>query len=229
MEDYIKNPYNLRKDPPWEAFCGNIRSVVIGESVTSLGDFAFCGCLYLDSATVPASVISIGSRAFFGCSSLRNITFSASGAYEDYYFYDSYHIPSDIRLGYGLCVTRVPEHVTVGREAFSGTRIGTRIPPDFTLPHNQGDISFDERKIGEEAFSGVAAEYIALPAEVQEIGSRTFAGCGRLRYVYIDRLDCQIAEDAFEGCPNVTLYCASENEAWSWANAHGIHAEIGEP
>ncbi|MBO4641669.1 MAG: leucine-rich repeat protein [Bacteroidaceae bacterium] len=47
--------------------CGNLQSITIPESVTSIEDWAFEGCGSLTSVTIPASVISIGVGAFCGC------------------------------------------------------------------------------------------------------------------------------------------------------------------
>jgi len=52
----------------------NIKSVIIGNSVTSIGSFAFLGCSELTSITIPNSVTSIGSSAFHGCFELTSIT-----------------------------------------------------------------------------------------------------------------------------------------------------------
>jgi len=46
----------------------------IPNSVTSIGDFAFHGCIGLISVTIPNSVTSIGAWAFYNCSSLSSIT-----------------------------------------------------------------------------------------------------------------------------------------------------------
>ena len=51
-----------------------IKSVVLPNSVTSIGDRAFSGCTSLTSVTIPNSVTSIGDRAFSGCASLTSVT-----------------------------------------------------------------------------------------------------------------------------------------------------------
>ncbi|MBR5619800.1 MAG: leucine-rich repeat protein, partial [Clostridia bacterium] len=48
----------------------NIKSVTIGNSVTSIGDYAFYGCMGLKNVIVPSSVTSIGSSSFKNCGSL---------------------------------------------------------------------------------------------------------------------------------------------------------------
>ena len=53
--------------------CRGLTSVIIGNSVTSIGDSAFSGCSGLTSVTIPDSVTSIGSRAFYNCSGLTSV------------------------------------------------------------------------------------------------------------------------------------------------------------
>ncbi len=50
--------------------CSGLTSVTIPNSVTIIGEYAFWGCSSLTSVTIPNSVTSIGDRAFYGCSSL---------------------------------------------------------------------------------------------------------------------------------------------------------------
>ena len=49
------------------------KNTIVPESVTSIGDSAFYGCLSLTSINFPESVTSIGNNAFSGCSSLTSI------------------------------------------------------------------------------------------------------------------------------------------------------------
>ena len=56
---------------PWGA---NIKSVVIEDSVTSIGSYAFYKCTGLTSVTIGNSVTSISKYAFHGCTGLTSVT-----------------------------------------------------------------------------------------------------------------------------------------------------------
>ena len=54
--------------------CKNLTSIIIPNSVTSIGSDAFRGCTGLTSVTIPDSVTSIGTCAFYECTSLTDVT-----------------------------------------------------------------------------------------------------------------------------------------------------------
>ncbi|MCL1938035.1 MAG: leucine-rich repeat domain-containing protein, partial [Candidatus Azobacteroides sp.] len=59
---------------PWNTYLSNIKTIVINNGVTNIGNIAFQGCTNLESVTIPLSVTKIGVRAFKDCSSLQTIT-----------------------------------------------------------------------------------------------------------------------------------------------------------
>ncbi len=56
-------------------FKGNttIKSVVISEGITSMGNAVFYGCTSLENITIPSTVTSTGNAAFYNCTSLKNV------------------------------------------------------------------------------------------------------------------------------------------------------------
>ena len=68
--------YNWSSDTnvPWYSNRSSIKTVVIGDSVTSIEDLAFFDCTSLTSVTIPDSVTRIGYEAFGGCIRLTSIT-----------------------------------------------------------------------------------------------------------------------------------------------------------
>ena len=57
---------------PWRYF--GVKRIIIGDSVTTIGNGAFSDCSSLTSVTIPNSVTTIGRSAFEGCSSLTSVT-----------------------------------------------------------------------------------------------------------------------------------------------------------
>ena len=84
----------------------------------------------------------------------------------------------------------------------------------------------DMRVIGEEAFMGSAFAYVVLGDQVETIEAGAFRDCMELRRITIPDSVTEIAEDAFEGCTNVTIECSADSEAYAYAAAHGLVISI---
>ena len=112
-------------------YCIKVR---VGESVTSIGDYAFSYASSLSAITLPNSVTSIGNSAFNNCYLLTSITIPDSvtsigeGAFYYSYSLTSITIPNSItRIGnvmfagcYLLTSITIPDSVTsIGRSAFN--------------------------------------------------------------------------------------------------------------
>lgn len=89
MESY--NESNL-ESIPWYADRADITSIVVGEGITSIGDYAFCREANLVDVQLPSTLTAIGSAAFAGDSSLLSLTIPDSvttvGDYAFGYAYD---------------------------------------------------------------------------------------------------------------------------------------------
>ena len=60
-------------DNPWNAYRTQINQVVVGGTVTSIGNWAFYGCTNLNSVTIGDNVHSIGNEAFGACGGITRI------------------------------------------------------------------------------------------------------------------------------------------------------------
>ena len=58
--------------------CSGLTSVTIPDGVTSIKDYAFAYCSGLTNITIPDGVKSIGYRAFYNCSGLTKIYYKGS-------------------------------------------------------------------------------------------------------------------------------------------------------
>ena len=66
--------YTESNELPWASYNTDIKSVVIENGITSIGDYVFFNCSSLTSITIPNSVTSIGEYVFAQCKSLTSIT-----------------------------------------------------------------------------------------------------------------------------------------------------------
>ena len=68
MDNFLPN------NSVWTPFAWLVRSVVIGNGVTSIGDHAFSGFTNLTDISIPKTVTRIGKGAFDGCTGLKKLT-----------------------------------------------------------------------------------------------------------------------------------------------------------
>ena len=102
------------------AFQGSsLTSVLIPNSVTSIGFFSFQGCLGLTSITIPNSVTNIIIYAFHSCSNLSSVTFEPTSQITDIGGYSFANCSS-------LSSITIPDSVTsIGADAFASSGLTT--------------------------------------------------------------------------------------------------------
>ena len=125
--------YSSSADQRNHVYQNSVKRVEIGDSVTSIGRYAFQNCYSLTSITIPDSVTSIDSSAFYSCYSLASITISNSVtsiggyAFSACYSLTSIMIPDSVTsIGtyafqscYSLASITIPDGVTsIGSSAF---------------------------------------------------------------------------------------------------------------
>ena len=80
MDNYLPN------NSVWAPLAWLVRSVVIGNGVTSIGDNAFWGFNRLTDISIPETVEEIGDDAFAGCTGLKEIKVAPGNRH--YFFRD---------------------------------------------------------------------------------------------------------------------------------------------
>ena len=186
---------------PWNSYCEDITTVVIGNGVTSIGDNAFGNCTVLTSIIIPASVTSIGSSAFGFCASLNSITIPAS--------------VTNIGNSAFQCCTSL-ESITIPGDV---TSIGSRVFYGCTSL-NSIEIPVSVTTIGDYSFYGCnSLENIEIPASVTTIGRFAFNSCTGLTSIEIPANVTQISSNPFRGCSSLkTISVASENTKYDSRN-----------
>ena len=178
-----------------------LTSVVIPESVISIGLFAFEGCTSLPSGitgighsafalcrsltsiTLPSGITEIGESAFSGCTSLTSITLPSGITKISWKAFKGCTSLASITLPSGI--------TKISWQAFEGCTSLASI----TLP---SDITTIESG----AFIGCTSlTDIALPkGSLKNIGSRAFENCRSLKSITIPSSVTNIDTDAFSGC-----------------------------
>ena len=162
--------------------CHNLKSIEISNSVTSIGEYAFFGCSSLTSVEIPDSVTSIGEYAFSGCKNLTNITLP-----EGLISIDNATFEYCIRL----TNINIPSNViSIGRSAFQGCSSLTSI----TIPNSVTNI-------GKSIFNGCSRlTSVTIPDNVTSISDRAFANCSSLKSITIPNNVTSIGDSTFYGC-----------------------------
>lgn len=69
--------YNNANSTPWYSYRSDIATIVIGDGVTNIGNFAFYAYnSALTSVSIPATVTTIGQQVFQSCTQLNTVTFA---------------------------------------------------------------------------------------------------------------------------------------------------------
>ncbi|MDR3011991.1 MAG: leucine-rich repeat protein [Chitinispirillales bacterium] len=215
MEDY--GFYYAFPGAPWLGLNRSIKSIVIEEGVTHIGDGAFMYCWSATSATIPNSVVSIGRGAFWGVG------------------FTSVTIPNSVtsigKLAFfrtGLTSITIPNSVTsIEERAFaecdhlaSATipggvmEIAKKNPDSETLIEKDDwrDIKKNTTKIRRGDQRDVASGLggfvfqnctkltsVAIGDGAKAIGAGMFAGCSSLTFITIPNSVTSIGEYAFTG------------------------------
>ena len=143
----------------------SLNTIVIPNSVTSIGTNAFSFCSGLKTVTIPNSVTSIGTNAFSFCSGLKTVTIpnSVTDIGDEAFYYCT-----------GLTEVTIPNSVTsIG----SGTFEDCSGLKTVTIPNSVTDI-------GDEAFYYCTGlKTVTIGNSVKSIGDKAFYHCSSLEHV----------------------------------------------
>ncbi|MBQ9715201.1 MAG: leucine-rich repeat domain-containing protein [Clostridia bacterium] len=163
--------------------CSSLESVTFGEKsrLTSIDDAAFGHCISLISIEIPSSVKIIGEQAFYNCSSLKNVTFGDNSqltSIDQDTFYNCSNLISII----------MPSSVTsIGWSAFGGCS-------------SLESVTFGEN------------------SQLTTINNYAFRDCNNLTSIVMPSSVTSIGEYAFENCISLTIYCLETGEPSAWGS-----------
>ena len=166
--------------------CRSLTDIVIPNSVTNIGDYAFSGCRSLTDIVIPDSVTNIGDCAFWNCRSLTDIVIP-----------NSVTSIGDNAFEYCESLTDIviPDSVTsIGKWAFEGcSSLSSVVIPDSVT------------SIGNHAFAYCESlTDIVIPDSVTSIGDNAFEYCESLTDIVIPDSVTSIGDNAFRHCSSLS-------------------------
>ena len=70
--------YSSTTNSPWYNFSPSVKTVIVQEGITILGNQLFRGCSNISSISLPSTLTQIKNNVFIGCSSIKTITLPVS-------------------------------------------------------------------------------------------------------------------------------------------------------
>ncbi len=173
----------------------NLESVKISDSVTTIGNWAFYNCTKLTKIIIPSSATAIGSRAFYGCEALEDLTIGNSvSSIGESAFYSCDNLAS---------VTIPDSVVTMGTNVFSNCQNLKSVT-----------IGNSVTAIKANAFYSCAnLESIIMGNSVTTIGNWAFSGCQKLKVIKIGDSVTSIGDRAFNRCTNLAVVTIPDSVA----------------
>ena len=185
--------------------CGQLTSIILPNTITSIGHDAFTACNVLSSINIPSSVTTIGYTAFSSCRALTSITLPASvtsigyGPFKGCTALESITVEADNPIftdGDGNAIIKTSG---ISVSLIAGCK-------NTVIPNNV--INIDDY-----AFSDInTLTSIAIPNSVVTIQQRAFSNCTGLTDVVIGAGIRNIYDYAFQACTglqSLTVWAAT--------------------
>lgn len=214
--------YDSSSERPWDFWSTEIKNAFVESGVTSIGSYAFLGCINLSSITIPESIKEIGNGAFWDCTGELIVncnipdTKNSRGAFEGSKFsritigegvtsigYNAFHNCSSI---VEVCVNSIEDwcniefsennHSSISNPLFYAEKflVDGKQVQNLTIPSTVNTIK-------DHAFHGFKGiEALTVSKDVKAIGFEAFRDCNNLKTVAISEGKTSIGSNAFIYC-----------------------------
>lgn len=166
-----------------------ITSIVIPNSVVTIGERAFCVCKHLTEIVLSDKLETIEYGAFGGSEGLKRIVIPDSVTTIGKYAFQECKGLSEVTMGKNV--------TTIGEKA-------------FWCCDNLADIHIPEKvnTIGKYAFNATAITEISIPDGVTTLEEGAFRYCRKLKTLTVGKNVTNIGMDTFEDCESLgEIYC----------------------
>ena len=203
---------------PWYQQRTKIKEVKLDTRFTTVGDYAFSDCIYLEHANFPEGLTRIGNNAFSGCTRLASIplpdgiTEIGARAFSSCRYIRHVTLPKALTViganAFNDCTTL--NHVTFG-ENLTTIENGAF----WSSGLYSADLPESLVTIGDGAFRSTWLSRIVIPDGVKTIGDAAFMGTPRMKTASIPASVTEIGEDAFSGVGLQRIDVAKDNRYYA--------------
>lgn len=229
MKDY---PRDENQRPDWYLnHKDSIRSVVLDNKITHIGDYAFDGCTSIKSVgytgytgnagvALPESVTTIGVHAFSDTGVTGTLKLpehlteiDSSAFYHCGKLNGELKLPDTVKEIGGFAFNRcgftgkleLPASLEkIGNDAFESC---SGLTGKLTFPSKMNEIDFS-------IFHGTGITEVVIPSSIKTVRDFAFDSCMNLKKVYLPTEIPKIYNRAFRGCDNVKFYYPAYKADW---------------
>ncbi len=185
------------------ALCTGLKSATLGNGVTTLGNTAFAMCSSLEEIIIPSNVKSIGMQAFMNCEKLGYVELNEGlSSVDQMVFYGcaslkSIRIPDSVtNIGAGLFVNCIGLEEVIFPERFDET---------------------DNIDTTQMFYCCTSLKSMVLPEGIEELGGYMFGECTNLKSLTIPKT-VTVSKYPFGGSSRVSLDAIYISDITAWCN-----------
>ena len=200
----FNSSYNLKN-----YFGQQVKEYILGENISSIGDYAFEKCNELTKINIPSNVTNIGNKSFAGCSSIVQInipsklTAIGKGAFENCSSLKEIIVPK-FNSWFSIEFEDVNSNpLSIAHHLYNedGTEITDLIIPEGVKTINS--YAF---------YGGSNFTSVTIPSSLKTISSNSFSGCDNLSKVIVPDLMAWCNIDFGSNPLSISGHLYSDNE-----------------
>ena len=191
-------PNYSKTGAPWYAYREQIEEIVLADTITGIGNFAFNGFSQVTEIEIPRDAATVSTSAFRNCTSLRNFTVDPENttfSEENGILYNADQTVLILCPPAKRSAREIPATVnTIGNYAFAYNDSLTGVTLPDALETIEANAFYD--------CDGLTS--ITIPGETVTVGENAFYDCDGLTTVRVTAADAEIGKNAFYDCDAVT-------------------------